>query len=199
VNDRNLTRHLGSVDADDRARVLGHRGACLWFTGLSGSGKSTLAREVEERLVRRGVAAYVLDGDNVRLGLNRDLGFGPADRAENIRRIGEVAALFVDAGVVVLAAFISPYRADRDAARAKVGDGFVEVHVAASLEVCEARDPKGLYKRARAGEIPEFTGVGAPYEAPSAPEIRVDTGVLSLEDAAAEVVEALGARGLWSA
>jgi len=195
MTDRNLTRHLGAVSADDRARVLGHRAACLWFTGLSGSGKSTLARAVEEKLVSRGLLAYVLDGDNVRLGLNRDLGFAPADRAENIRRIGEVAALFVDAGVIVLAAFISPYRADR----AAVGDAFIEVHVAASLAVCESRDPKGLYARARAGDIPGFTGVDAPYEAPDDPEVRVDTGALSLSAAADVVVDALERRGLLRA
>jgi len=194
MTDRNLTRHLGTVSADDRARVLGHRAACLWFTGLSGSGKSTLARAVEARLVERGVAAYVLDGDNVRLGLNRDLGFAPEDRAENIRRIGEVANLFVDAGMLVLTAFISPYRADRAQARAAVGGAFVEVHVAASLEVCEARDPKGLYRRARAGEIPQFTGISAPYEAPEDPEIRVDTGAMSLDEAVDVVVAALEAR-----
>jgi adenylylsulfate kinase len=198
VNDRNLTAHGGHVTAADRAAVLGHRAACLWFTGLSGSGKSTLARAVEERLVGRGVLAYVLDGDNVRLGLNRDLGFAPEDRAENIRRIGEVASLFVASGALVLTAFISPYRADRAAARAAVGDAFLEVHVAASLEVCEARDPKGLYRRARAGEIPQFTGISAPYEAPEDPEIRVDTGELSLGDAAEAVIAALEARGLLS-
>ena len=167
----------------------------MWFTGLSGSGKSTLARAVEARLVGRGVLAYVLDGDNVRLGLNRDLGFGPSDRAENIRRIGEVASLFVDAGVLVLTAFISPYRADRASARAAVGDAFVEVWVAASLEVCEGRDPKGLYRRARAGEIPQFTGISAPYEAPESPEITVDTGALSLEEATDSVVAQLIDRG----
>jgi adenylyl-sulfate kinase len=193
---RNLTRHGGTVQAEDRQAVLGHRAACLWFTGLSGSGKSTLARAVEERLVGRGFLAYVLDGDNLRLGLNRDLGFAPEDRAENIRRVGEVAALFVDSGVLVLTAFISPYRADREAARAAVGDAFIEVHVAASLEVCEARDPKGLYRRARTGEIPQFTGVSAPYEVPDSPEVVVDTGTLSLEDAAAVVVEALTKRGI---
>ena len=199
MGDRNLTRHLGSVSATDRAAVLGHRAACLWFTGLSGSGKSTLARAVEDLLVARGVQAYVLDGDNLRLGLNADLGFAPADRAENIRRVGEVAALFVDAGVLVLTAFISPYRADRAAARARMGTAFLEVHVATSLEVCEARDPKGLYRRARAGEIPDFTGISAPYEAPEAPEIMVDTGSLSLEEAAAAVVGELERRGLLTA
>ena len=199
MTDRNLTRHLGAVSADDRARVLGHRAACLWFTGLSGSGKSTLARAVEEKLVSRGLLAYVLDGDNVRLGLNRDLGFAPADRAENIRRIGEVAALFGDGGVMVLAGFISPSGADRAAARAAVGDAFIEVHVAASLAVCESRDPKGLYARARAGDIPGFTGVDAPYEAPDDPEVRVDTGALSLSAAADVVVDALERRGLLRA
>jgi adenylyl-sulfate kinase len=187
---------VGTVRAEDRAAVLGHRAACLWFTGLSGSGKSTLARAVEERLVRRGVLAYVLDGDNVRLGLNRDLGFEPEARAENIRRVGEVAALFVDSGVLVLTAFISPYRADRAAARATVGDRFLEVHVAASLEVCEARDPKGLYRRARSGEIPQFTGISAPYESPESPEVSVDTGSLSLDAATEAVIAELARRGI---
>ena len=193
---RNLTWHPGHVDADRRAALLGHRGACLWFTGLSGSGKSTLARAAEAALVELGVQAYVLDGDNVRMGLNRDLGFAAKDRAENIRRIGEVARLFVDSGTVVLTAFISPYRADRAAARALMPDSFVEVFVDPGLAVAEARDPKGLYKRARAGEIPGFTGVSAPYEAPDAAELRVDTGALSIEASADAVLQYLRAQGI---
>jgi adenylylsulfate kinase len=193
----NVTWHHGEVSAEDRRRLLGHRGACLWLTGLSGSGKSTLARRIERRLVERGVHAYVLDGDNVRHGLNADLGFGPEERAENIRRIGEVARLFVDAGTLVLTAFISPYRADRAKVRAlfEAGD-FLEVHVATPLAVCEQRDPKGLYRRARAGEIPEFTGVSAPYEPPEAPEVRVDTAEADLDACAAQVIDALAARGV---
>ena len=171
----NILRAEGLVGAADRVALLGHGGQTVWFTGLSGSGKSTLAFAVEEALVARGVAAYVLDGDNVRFGLNRDLGFSAADRTENVRRIGEVCRLFQDAGLVVLSAFISPYRADRDAVRALHPEGsFVEVFVDTPLEICEARDVKGLYARARTGEIPEFSGISAPYEAPDAPDITVD-------------------------
>ena len=171
----NILRVEGLVGAADRVALLGHGGRTVWFTGLSGSGKSTLAFAVEEALVARGVAAYVLDGDNVRFGLNRDLGFSAADRTENVRRIGEVCRLFQDAGLVVLSAFISPYRADRDAVRALPPEGsFVEVFVDTPLEICEARDVKGLYARARTGESPEFSGISAPYEAPDAPDITVD-------------------------
>jgi len=171
----NILRAEGLVGAADRVALLGHGGRTVWFTGLSGSGKSTLAFAVEEALVARGVAAYVLDGDNVRFGLNRDLGFSATDRTENVRRIGEVCRLFQDAGLVVLSAFISPYRADRDAVRALHPEGsFVEVFVDTPLEICEARDVKGLYARARTGEIPEFSGISAPYEAPEAPDITVD-------------------------
>lgn len=171
----NILRVEGQVGAADRVALLGHGGRTVWFTGLSGSGKSTLAFAVEEALVARGVAAYVLDGDNVRFGLNRDLGFSAEDRTENVRRIGEVCRLFQDAGLVVLSAFISPYRADRDAVRALHPEGsFVEVFVDTPLEICEARDVKGLYARARTGEIPEFSGISAPYEAPDAPDITVD-------------------------
>ena len=172
----NIVRAEGHIDGAARAKNLGHRSRTVWFTGLSGSGKSTLAFAVEQALINKGVAAYVLDGDNVRFGLNRDLGFAPEDRAENIRRIGEVCRLFQDAGMVVLTAFVSPYRADRDAVRALHPPGtFVEVFVDTPLEVCEERDVKGLYAKARAGEIPEFTGISAPYEPPANPEITVDT------------------------
>lgn len=196
---KNIRVHEAELDGDARARAHGHRGLTLWFTGLSGSGKSTLAYRLERLLTERGVFAYVLDGDGVRHGLCRDLGFAPEDRRENIRRVGEVAGLFTDAGVVLLTAFISPYRADRDAVRALLGDSFVEVHVAASLEVCESRDPKGLYQKARSGEIPAFTGVSAPYEAPEAAEITVDTGALSVDEAAEKVLSWLGERGALSA
>ena len=174
---QDITRADGHVNQARRAAVTGHEGQTVWFTGLSGSGKSTLAFAVEEALIARDVAAYVLDGDNVRMGLNRDLGFSPDDRTENVRRIGEVCRLFQDAGLVVLTAFISPYRADREAVRALHPDGtFTEVFVDTSLEVCEERDVKGLYSRARAGEIPDFSGISAPYETPISPDLRIDTG-----------------------
>jgi len=176
----------------------GHRSAVLWFTGLSGSGKSTLANAVELLLHRRGCQTHILDGDNVRMGLNKDLGFKPHERKENIRRISEVANLFSDSGTMVCTAFISPYREDRLAAREVIGQGFVEVFVRAPLEVCEARDPKGLYKKARRGEIPEFTGISAPYEEPRTPEIVVDTGEYSLEECAGQVVEYLEQSGYFS-
>ena len=172
----NITWHAGHVSREDRERLLGQKGATVWLTGLSGSGKSTIAVGTERALVERGRLAYVLDGDNVRHGLNKNLGFGPEDRSENIRRIGEVAKLFTDAGVIALTSFISPYRKDRDAVRATMPPGdFVEVFVDASIETCESRDVKGLYARARAGEIPEFTGISAPYEAPERPELVLDT------------------------
>ena len=193
----NITWHVGEVDRAARARAHGHRGAVLWFTGLSGSGKSTIAHRVESRLIERGVFAYVLDGDNIRHGLNGDLGFSPEEREENIRRVGEVARLFADAGAVVLSAFISPYRRDRDRVRGLLEQGeFVEVFVDTPIEVCEARDPKGLYKKARAGEISNFTGIDAPYEAPQAPEVHLDTDTLSVDEAAARVVACLEALGI---
>ncbi len=186
---RNLTSVEQTVTPADRAVANGHRGGVLWLTGLSGSGKSTLAMALQRRLFEAGRQVYVLDGDNVRQGLNRDLGFSPEDRTENIRRIAEVARLFADAGFIVLTAFISPYREDRDNARAIVGESFREVYVRADLAICEERDPKGLYVRARAGEIPEFTGITAPYEAPPAPELTVDTGVLSVDGALHRLVD----------
>jgi len=195
-NPRNLTRHAGSVQRSDRERLLGQRGAVVWFTGLSGSGKSTVAHAVEQQLAAAGRLAYVLDGDNVRHGLCRDLGFSPTDRTENIRRVGEVAALLDDVGVLVLTSFISPYRRDRQAVREIVGADFVEVFVDAPLEVCEARDPKGLYKQARAGTIPEFTGISAPYEPPEHPDLHLRTGTRTLADCVAAVHDLLAARGL---
>jgi len=173
---RNIVWHAGMVTKADREAISGHRGCTIWMTGLSGSGKSTLAVALEKKLWERGVRAFVLDGDNIRHGLNKDLGFSPEDRNENIRRIGEVAKLFTDAGVINITAFISPYRADRDRARAIMNKGdFIEVFVDCPTEVCERRDPKGLYKKARAGEIPEFTGISAPYETPINPEIVLHT------------------------
>lgn len=193
---KHLTRHRGEVDRTTRRRVYGHRGATLWLTGLSGSGKSTVAYRVERKLLERGCVTYVLDGDNVRHGLCADLTFSPEDRAENIRRIGEVATLFTDAGALLLASFISPYRRDRDRIRAGMGEGdFVEVHVATSMEVCEQRDPKGLYAKARAGEISNFTGVGAPYEPPLAPEIVIDTARDDVEVCADQIIAWLERQG----
>ncbi len=177
------------VTAGIRTERNGHSGGVLWFTGLSGSGKSTLAMAVEQRLFNKGYHVYVLDGDNVRGGLNANLGFSPDDRAENIRRVGEVAALFADSGVICISAFISPYRADRHRARAAASDSFHEVYIKADLETCERRDPKGLYRRARAGEIEDFTGVSAPYEAPSAPELRVDTANHSIDECVAQILD----------
>ena len=193
----NIVWHQASVDRDARAEQRGHRSAILWFTGLSGAGKSTLANAVNQALFERGLATYVLDGDNVRHGLCRDLGFSDADREENIRRIGEVAKLFLDSGVIVLTAFVSPFRADRDKARALVGEGdFLEIFCSADLSVCEERDTKGLYAKARAGDIKEFTGISSPYEAPEHPELSVDTGSGELETCVNEVVSALESRGI---
>ena len=198
--------HAHAVSRADRERVAGHKGCVLWFTGLSGCGKSTLANAVDRLLHARGLRSFVLDGDNVRLGLNAapallkdrfgeeaaarfGLGFGAADRAENIRRIGAVADLFAQAGIIALTAFISPYRRDRDAVRAMLQPGdFVEIHVKAPLEVCEGRDPKGLYKKARAGEIKGFTGIDDPYEEPLAAEIVVDSAARTPDALAAEVI-----------
>ncbi len=188
----NVTWHVGEVDRDARTAAHGHRGAVLWFTGLSGSGKSTIAHRVEKMLIDRSVFAYVLDGDNIRHGLNSDLGFSAGEREENIRRIGEVSRLFADSGAVILSAFISPYQRDRDRGRDLLGEGeFIEVFVDTPLEVCDARDPKGLYKKARAGEISNFTGLDAPYEAPKLPEVHLETAGLSVDDAAAQVVHYL--------
>jgi adenylylsulfate kinase len=191
----NITWHGANVTQDEREAALGQKGCVVWLTGLSASGKSTIARRVEQLLLERGKVAYVLDGDNIRHGLNKDLGFSPEDRTENIRRIGEVAKLFADAGAVALTAFISPYRADRNTARALVPEGrFIEAYVNASLQLCEIRDPKGLYKKAREGKIPEFTGISAPYEAPLTPELVVEvTG--TVEDSANQVMADLERRG----
>ena len=197
---KNITWHDGLVSSDERVKLLGHRSATVWFTGLSGSGKSTVANAVEKRLVEDGVLAYVLDGDNVRHGLNSNLGFSPEDRGENIRRIGEVARLFNDAGVIVLTAFISPYREDRDRVRAALPDGeFIEVLVDCPLEECEKRDVKGLYEKARAGEIPEFTGISAPYEEPERPELVLRTAQDDLETCVEQVVAQLRRQGFLGA
>lgn len=188
IKSTNITAVSHRVTMAERWEENGHRGGVLWLTGLSGSGKSTLAMALEQELFKRGHQAYVLDGDNVRSGLNRDLGFSPEDRSENIRRIGESAALFAQAGFIVITAFISPYRADRDLARTIHPEGFHELFVDASLEACETRDVKGLYKKARAGEIPEFTGISAPYEAPDNPELIVSTDGKSVEESLDEIL-----------
>jgi adenylylsulfate kinase len=195
----NITWHAGHVGRAEREKLLGQRGATVWLTGLSGSGKSTVAVAVEAELVKRGKLAYVLDGDNVRHGLNKNLGFSPADRTENIRRIGEVSKLFTDCGVLVFTSFISPYRADRDQVRALFAPGdFIEVYVAADVATCEGRDPKGLYKKARAGQIPEFTGISAPYEEPLRPELVLETGSQTLEQSVQSVLSYLEKSGYLS-
>ena len=195
----NITWHEGHVDRDRRQQLLKQRGATIWLTGLSASGKSTLAFTVEHALVEQGRLAYVLDGDNVRHGLNCNLGFSAEDRQENIRRIGEVAKLFADAGLIVITSFISPYQQDRDRARKLHEDAelpFLEVFVDAPLEVCEERDPKGLYAKARAGELKHFTGIDDPYEAPTNPELVAHTDKSSPQQAAVEIIEMLRARVL---
>ena len=195
----NITWHEGHVTREDREKLLGQRGVTVWLTGLSGSGKSTVAVAAEKVLVESGRLSYVLDGDNVRHGLNSNLGFSPEDRTENIRRIGEVAKLFSESGIVVFTSFISPYRADRDAVRAIMPEGdFIEVHVAANVETCEGRDVKGLYKKARAGEIPEFTGISAPYEAPEKPELVLDTATQSVQESTLQLIAYLEQRGVLS-
>jgi len=197
IKSTNITWHESNITRADREKLNGHKAVVIWFTGLSGSGKSTLAHAVEQALHDRGCRTIVLDGDNIRHGLNKNLGFSPEDREENIRRIGEVAKLFTEAGVIALTAFISPYREDRDRARALMNDGeFVEVYLKCSLDVCESRDVKGLYKKARAGEIKEFTGISAPYEDPLNPEVVIDTGAKTLEESAQEVLDFLQKRGI---
>jgi bifunctional enzyme CysN/CysC len=176
------------LTADARAARNGHYGGVLWFTGLSGAGKSTLAMEVEQRLFAKGYQVYVLDGDNVRRGLNANLGFSPDDRTENIRRVGEAAALFADSGIICITAFISPYRVDRDRARASAHGAFHEIYIDADVATCEQRDPKGLYKKARAGEIAQFTGVSAPYEPPESPDLVVDTAGESVAQSVERIV-----------
>lgn len=194
---QNLVRMELDVTRDERERLMGHRGATVWFTGLSASGKSTIARLVDRALTLRGVHCAVLDGDDVRHGLNRDLGFGPADRTENIRRVGEVARILTQAGIVNLTAFISPYREDRDRSRAMQDQGdFFEVYVRCPLVVCEGRDPKGLYRRARSGEIPQFTGISAPYVEPLHAELVLDTDLEPPGRCVERVLQLLERRGV---
>jgi adenylylsulfate kinase len=195
----NITWHEGHVSREERARLLGLKGATLWFTGLSGSGKSTIAYTLEHALAQRGRLAYVLDGDNIRHGLNKNLGFSAADREENIRRIGEVAKLFADCGVLTMTSFISPYRADRDKVRALHVEGnlpFLEVFVNTPIETCEQRDPKGLYKKARAGQLKGFTGIDDPYEAPLKPELTIDATNTSPQQATVLLIEYLEKQGI---
>jgi adenylylsulfate kinase len=192
MKSKNITWHGGQVSAADRGELLGQRGCVVWLTGLSGSGKSTIARSLESLLVGPGHLADVLDGDNIRHGLNSDLGFSHTDREENIRRISELSKLFADAGIITIAAFISPYRSGREYARGIVGtERFIESYVDVSLNECEKRDPKGLYKQARAGEIPDFTGIDAPYEEPENPELRITTDNATPDESAGKIMEYL--------
>src|SRR6516165_6301441 len=195
----NITWHEGHVTRDERSSMLKQKGCTIWFTGLSGSGKSTFAYTLEHALVQRGHLAYVLDGDNIRHGLNKNLGFSAADREENIRRIGEVAKLFADAGLITMTSFISPYRKDRDNVRALHAVGqvpFVEIYVKTPIDVCEKRDPKGLYKKARAGELKNFTGIDDPYEEPLHPEVVLDAARTSPQEAAVQLLEYLKKQGI---
>ena len=195
----NITWHQSEIDQAAREELLKQKGCVIWFTGLSGSGKSTVANQVAAHLHQSGRITYVLDGDNIRHGLNKNLGFSPEDRQENIRRIGEVAKLFADAGLITTTAFISPYRQDRDAVRDIMSsDRFIEVFVDCPLEVCENRDPKGLYKKARAGELKGFTGIDAPYEAPQSPELVVNTNELDVAGCTEQVIAYLMEHGLTS-
>jgi adenylylsulfate kinase len=195
----NVHWHEGDITREHRGKLVGHKGATLWFTGLSGSGKSTVAVELEGTLHEMGVLSYRLDGDNVRMGINKNLGFSAEDRTENIRRIGEVSKLFVDSGVIALSSFISPYRADRDEVRAlheDAGMDFIEIYVDCSLAAAEERDPKGLYKKARAGEIKNFTGIDDPYEEPNSPEIHLHSDQQSLAEEIEIIMNALRERGI---
>ncbi|MGR6542875.1 adenylyl-sulfate kinase [Paenibacillus tundrae] len=194
--ERNITWQQSSLDRQEREHRNGHRSRTLWFTGLSGAGKSSLAFALEKHLYDAGIRCYVLDGDNVRHGLNRDLGFTATDRQENLRRIGEVSKLMVDAGLIVLSAFISPHAEDREMVKQLFEPGdFIEIYVRCSIEECERRDPKGLYKKARNGDIPHFTGISAPYDVPEEPSLIIDTELLSLDEAVAEIVRHLEQTG----
>lgn len=198
----NVHWHQGEITGEDRHSLLGQKGATLWFTGLSGSGKSTIAVALEKALFQRGKLTYRLDGDNVRLGINKNLGFSAEDRTENIRRIGEIAKLFVDAGVIALSSFISPYQVDRQRVRelhVESGYPFVEIFVDCALSTAEERDPKGLYKKARAGEIKNFTGIDDPYEAPQSPEIHLRTDQMSLDEEVEIIIDYLQQQGFITA
>ena len=197
ITKNNIKWHNFAVDREKLEKMRGHKGMVLWLTGLSGSGKSTLANALNEVLHSEGLSTYLLDGDNIRHGLCKDLNFSDEDRQENIRRIGEVANLFMDAGIITITAFVSPFKADREKVRAIIGsDDFIEIYCSADIDVCEGRDTKGLYKKARLGEIKEFTGISSPYEIPSDPEIIVETGVLDLKNSVAKIVEYLNKKKL---
>ncbi|MFZ5969182.1 MAG: adenylyl-sulfate kinase [Bacillota bacterium] len=196
----NIVWHHSEIRRQDREALLGQKGVLLWFTGLSGSGKSTVANALEKKLVQRKRVTYLLDGDNIRHGLNGDLGFDAKSRKENIRRIGEVGRLFVDAGLITITAFISPFQEDRNSVRNLLGDRFVEVFVDCPMEECEKRDPKGLYKKAREGNIADFTGIHSPYERPENPEITIRTDIQQIEDCADEIIGFLEKQGfIWTA
>jgi adenylylsulfate kinase len=192
----NIKWHQGKITKEDRTRLMKQKGVTLWLTGLSGAGKSTIAVELEHALLENKHQAYILDGDNIRFGLNKNLGFSPEDRSENIRRIGEVAKLFTDANIITITAFISPYRQDRDNARKLLKEGeFIEIYIKCPLEVCEERDTKGLYKKARKGEVKEFTGISAPYEEPLSPELTIDTSKMSIEESTRAIIKYLEEKG----
>ena len=192
----NIIWHHTAVTKDDRRKLNHHKSAVLWFTGLSGAGKSTIANAVEKCLYEKGLRTYLLDGDNIRHGINQDLGFSPGDRKENIRRIGEISKLFVDAGMIVITAFISPFREDRKMARSLLeGEEFIEVYIKCSLDECKKRDPKGLYKKAKAGEIPGFTGISSPYEEPNKPEIIIESDKQSITESVDQVINYLVKKG----
>ncbi len=192
----NIKWHHGKITRENRIKLMKQKGVTIWLTGLSGSGKSTIAVDLEHALLENGHQAYILDGDNIRHGLNKNLGFSPEDRSENIRRIGEVAKLFTDANIITITAFISPYRQDRENARKLQKEGeFIEVYVKCPLEVCEERDTKGLYKKARAGEVKEFTGISAPYEEPLNPEISIDTSKITVDESTREIIGYLEKNG----
>ncbi|GAF66314.1 adenylylsulfate kinase [Bacillus sp. TS-2] len=195
----NIVWHETTIKKEERNKQKGHKSTILWFTGLSGAGKSTLANALEHHLFQKGLSSYVLDGDNIRHGLNKGLGFSDEDRKENIRRIGEVAKLFVDSGTIVCTAFISPFKEDRQLVRKLVDEEeFIEVYVRCSLSECESRDPKGLYKKARSGEIKDFTGISSPYEEPEFPEITIDSDLLSIEESVAQIIQYLQAKQIIS-
>ena len=199
TNSENIKWHTLTIDRDKLEKMRGHKGIVIWFTGLSGSGKSTLANALNEELHLEGLSTYVLDGDNIRHGLCKDLGFSDKDREENIRRIGEVANLFMNAGIITITAFVSPFINDRNKVRKIIGSkDFIEVYCAADIEVCEKRDTKGLYKKARLGEIKDFTGISSPYEVPENPEIVVDTGSLNLKDSVYKVINYLKKENLFT-
>jgi len=195
-NKNNIKWHESSINRQNLESLRGHKGMVLWFTGLSGSGKSTLANALNEALHAKKISTYLLDGDNIRHGLCRDLGFSDKDREENIRRIGEVSNLFMNAGIVTITAFVSPFRSDREKVRKIIGQDFIEIFCAASLNICETRDTKGLYKKARLGEIKDFTGISSPYEIPQDPEIIVETGSLDLNDSVGQIMKYLNSQEL---